>query len=935
MEKNEKKEIITVAGTIALIIMLSTSIWILPVIGNLINPNGNFWNQINAPDDHPEYQEVVVPGLSGENVTVLRDRFGVPHIYASDYKDLFFAYGYVQSQDRFFEMTLLKLVGWGRLSEVIGSLGVDIDKYLRTIGLGKSAHELIKVAEENKHIYPRTYKMLQYFTKGINTWLDNNRHNLPIEFNLLDLPVEYWSLNDSAVMANLAGLMLSWTMDDLSMEELRLIMGPYLKENENIYGVNAFDELYPDWDMSYPYEFPILPDSHSIYASSKNNNPYTGIYTSDLLLTIHSLLNINKRFQDFLGMVENDCVGSNNWVIDGTISTTGKPILCGDPHLMYMTPAIWYEAHLVCNITGYDEYSDPKTKESYRFQRKINSYGVSFPGTPTILIGHNEHCAWSETNVGSDSFADFYKETLNADKTQYLFNDKWYDVDVIDSPIKVKLGDFYYYEPFEIHYTRHGPILSNLLGLTEISTTISELGMPSFIPEDITVKYIGNNVNANYNQLVAFDLLNRAQNVTGIKMALDAYPNPPQNFVCADDLGNIGMICAGLYPMRAKNGIYSPEYSGRYIQPGNGTGEEWIGFVPPEHIPHCINPVGQAYLASANQRTIASSIYGYSIGHEWAPGWRGRSINRYLDTTDPSSPFFNKKISFEDMQNIQYSSYDVAAEVYIPEIINTYDGLSNPAKLKKSDEFKQVIEIFREWSNSDTYQYLMHQDLIAPTIFDKWMSLLPGKVWGDEWADAGMSGNYPHAQILQQYITEKPNDNPWFDNIATTSEETKQDIILDTLNDAITVLSQKYGSLIDNSEEWIWGNHHKLATIGIPLIFNILLNREVDTLPIPGSSRCLNNAFGIELEMDLGPLHISMDGLVLGGPSWRQVIDFSQIENSVGIYPGGQRENIASKHYMDQAPLWAAGNYKRMLYYPTAEEFVQGEIESTFILRRS
>ncbi len=164
-------------------------------------------------------------------------------------------------------------------------------------------------------------------------------------------------------------------------------------------------------------------------------------------------------------------------------------------------------------------------------------------------------------------------------------------------------------------------------------------------------------------------------------------------------------------------------------------------------------------------------------------------------------------------------------------------------------------------------------------------------------------------------------------------EENKTVVILAALVKAVADVAAKHGSLSANPNNWIWGNRHLFGTIGIPLIFNALLNRRVDMIPTPGSQRTLNNAPKFDIEMDLGPIHIDLSDSVLSGPSWRQIIDFSAIEQSVGILPGGESENIASKHYFDQAPLWAAGNYKQLLYYGTPQVFVKGQIESTLIFR--
>lgn len=923
--------------------VFSSSIWIFPPFGDIINPNGPFWNNTKGPFGYPEYEVFLDPHLHDE-VTVYRDEFGVPHIYAKDYRDLYYVFGYLQASDRYFEMTLLKLLGYGRLSEVAGSLTIDIDKYMKTISLWKSAEDLIEIATENKEKYKDPYNILEEFTLGANKWIKTHGHEMPVEFALLDLPIEEWSMLDTALVANLAGFMLSWVTEDLQMEELRLVLGPYLKAHPE-YGT-SLNELFPTWNMTYPYETPIIPENTSIYLSGEDNSH--GIYTPQLLNTINRLTNIEDSLLNSLGdsmlrvLFEplfrrfEWGIGSNNWVINGSLSNTGKPILCGDPHLMLMAPSVWYEAHLVCTEEGTQTIENPQSPGTYvTYKRAVNSYGVAFPGVPTILIGHNEHCAWSETNVGSDAFIDYYAEELNSEESQYKYQGQWHDIEVIEKPIKVKLGDLYYEEPYNVRYTRHGPIITDILGDTILG------GGSEAVTEEydhISLRYIGYENNDEYNQLIAYVLLNRAENVYDIKQALEFYPNPPQNFVVADDSGNIGMISAGFFPVRGKyNEITSqwevrPEYDGRYIQPGDGSGQEWRGFVPPEHIPHSINPKTQMYLASANQRTIASDIYNYSIGDSWAPGWRARSINRYLNTSNPDSPYHSRKISFEDMQNIQYSDYDIAAQEYLPVILDAYDGLTTDQKSAYSEEFKEAITELREWNNSDQYRYHMNKYLIAPTIFEKWMQLLPSNIWGDEWNEAyeaakfDTTGHYPHAQITEYWIMNKAEDDDFFDDQETDSVETKTDILLQTLEDAVEVLHEKYGPL-DN--DWIWGNHHQLALLSAPLFGSILAGNDPKSWPIHGSGRVLNNAPVINFEINQGPIHFDAGEYVFGGPSWRQVIDFTNIKDrSVGVLPAGISGDPLNPHFTDQVDMWVDGNYKTLLFHEDTDQWIDDEISA-------
>lgn len=232
--------------------------------------------------------------------------------------------------------------------------------------------------------------------------------------------------------------------------------------------------------------------------------------------------------------------------------------------------------------------------------------------------------------------------------------------------------------------------------------------------------------------------------------------------------------------------------------------------------------------------------------------------------------------------------------------------------------------------------------MIAPTIFDKWYSKLAGNIWGDEWSAAqapgeseiySISGEYPFAQITEYWIMNKPETDPFFDDVDTQGTiETKSDVILDTLQEAVGELGRKYG---EYGVEWIWGKHHQLALISVPLIASVVAGEEPQSWPIHGSGRVLNNAPVIDFEIALGPINFDASQYVFAGPSWRQVIDFSNIKESVGILPGGTSEDPLNPHYIDQVDMWAEGNYKQLIFHEKAGFWLDGQITSTQSWRAS
>ena len=332
---------------------------------------------------------------------IYRDRFGVPHIFAANDTDLFKAAGYVTAQDRLWQLDFNRRVARGRLSEILGDVTLEEDKFLRLIGFGRIAEKIWpRLSPESRAAY-------QAYADGINAFIETHRAELPVEFSLLGYEPEPWRPQDSVAFARLMAWNLSFSW------HVEIVLGRLVEK----LGARKAREVFPDFPKQGPF---IIP------ASVKPSWRSTA-----------SFLRAGRNVQALLA-INGARLGSNAWVVSGDKTPCGKPMLANDPHLQLMVPAVWYQMHLASEA--------------------LNVTGVALPGIPGIVIGHNDKIAWGLTNGMVDD-ADFYVERAAPDSSQRYWNGKdWQEFTVVEEEIKVK-GQ----EPviFPVRSTRNGPVVSD------------------------------------------------------------------------------------------------------------------------------------------------------------------------------------------------------------------------------------------------------------------------------------------------------------------------------------------------------------------------------------------------------------------------------------------------------------------------------------------
>jgi penicillin G amidase len=562
---------------------------------------------------------VAVAGLSAP-VGVTRDGHGVPTIDAVTMDDLFFAQGYVTAQDRLFQMDLLRRASEGNLAEIVGDLAVKHDRQQRVLGIRAAAEKgaLAATAEDRQQFGA--------YARGVNAYIESHRDRLPLEFRVLRYSPRPWAPEDSlAVGYQMVETLSTSPMTALTREKIIAKIGPQL--TADLY-VNTSWRDHP----------PTMAMPHLDGAPGQEPARTAGTMPSSAAL--RELL--QPWLENFL-RDEPAPLGSNNWVVSGAHTTTGKPLLSNDMHLGHRVPNLWYEAHLHAG--------------------DFDVAGVTLPGYPFVMVGHNRRIAWGCTNVGP-TVEDLYIETFN-EQGQYLTPQGWKSPDVRREVIHVKDKPDVI---VDVQVTRHGPIVTE------------------FVPGEtrkIVLRWTLYDGIRN-----PFFHLDSAQNWQEFRQALSEFDAPGQNLVYADVDGNIGYQTTGKVPIRATG-------DGSLPVDGSDNAHEWIGYIPFDKLPNVLNPTS-GIIATANGR-ISPDGYPYSISVEWEAPWRTDRIYRVLAS--------GRKFSSADMLGLEMDVYSELDRFVADKLVYAVDHAK-----KVSLRAHTAADILRDWNGQ------MSANSAAPTI---------------------------------------------------------------------------------------------------------------------------------------------------------------------------------------------------------------------------
>ena len=739
-----KRKVVNLAlsliGPIALIVILTMPIG--PLTGGLgiIQPIGGIFDN-GAPD--PGSQTITLTGLDAE-VEVIIDHLGVPHIYAESVHDAMMALGYMHARDRLFQVVMQNFFAAGRISEIVGGYAASSDMYYRAIGLKRSAQASLDWYEANAATYPEVAEELDAIyaeVEGANAFIRSlTSATMPIEFKVLGYTPELWTPVDCFTNAKMLTWGLSGGTEDFNRQWIRETL-----DNDTLY-----NDMFPDL---MPYTIPIVQEqvniSYAEYPLAPGMAPATddpGQYTSMALAgeavipddKLEALISTMNEVIDPLGDFQ--FVGSNNWAINGSKSSTGMPIVAGDPHLTFQAPSVWYEAHIV--VPG-----------------ELDVTGTTFPGLPAVLIGHNEHVAYSFTNVGAD-VTDIFVEQLNpTNPDQYMYNGEYRNFTIHQEDIHTKEGEVI---PFIVKESVHGPCIDSVLNTHSLYSDSNP---------NLAMNWTGSGVT---HEMVAAGQFMKADDLDEFIDAMYWWDSPAQNCVFGDDSGNIAMLVVGRFPVRAG-------YTGEYPVVALNDSVGMVSNIPYAYNPREINPA-RGFVQSANQRTIDPSNYGYDILGPQANGYRARRIFYLLDNNDG--------ISVDDMKKFQADVVEVRAEVIVPYVIDAWDAVGDG-----NSTISDAVDLLRVWN------FDMEPDLVAPTI---WMYLLDAIHYTtfDEIRTISSSIPLSRTPILEELIV--TDNGYYFDDHTTVPVEPRDEILVQSLFKAIDTLTTEW----EDEPDWTYGNRH-------------------------------------------------------------------------------------------------------------------------------
>ena len=538
---------------------------------------------------------ITVPGLTAP-IEIVRDVDAVPHIRAQSEADAMFGLGYVHAQDRLWQMEFQRRIGNGRLSEFAGPGQIAADTFLRTLGVARAADSAWA------HLSQSERAPIEAYVAGINAFIRaHHGRALPVEFTILGFEPAPWRPEDVLVW----GKMMAWAegfnwAKDLLKAKLIARLG---SEKAN--------QLTPAYVADGPI---ILPDGSAADQRAETGDQNTATQIAEWSSSLvpgpwPDGLPAIDRIQGELGL-GGPSIGSNNWVIGGARTTTGKPLLANDLHMSSTLPTTWYLAH----ITG----------------GRIDAIGATLPGLPGVLIGHNQRIAWGITNTAPDVH-DLYIEHLN-DRNQVEHNGTWEPLRIVPEVIKVKGQPDV---PIQVRITRHGPLISDAL---EGAGEALAFRWTALDDED--------------HSLATFAGLNSATNWADFTAALTHFKAPMQNFVYADVDGNIGYYAPGAVPIRAGG-------DGTVPLPGWTDANEWIGYIPFERLPHAYNPP-QGYIVTANNPPMPGS-YPYHLTNSWEAPYRAARIIELIEA--------KARLSGDDVAAMQADQSSALARSLLPTLL--------------------------------------------------------------------------------------------------------------------------------------------------------------------------------------------------------------------------------------------------------------------------
>ncbi|MDF3302825.1 penicillin acylase family protein [Streptomyces tropicalis] len=903
---------------------------VLALIGGVAY--GAFWSVSTVRASFPQTKGTIsLPGLSGP-VDVKRDGNGIPQIYASSSADLFMAQGYVQAQDRFYEMDVRRHMTSGRLSEMFGRGQVKNDAFLRTLGWNRVAQQ-----EYDTKLSPAAKKYLQSYSEGVNAYLKGkDSRDISLEYAALGLTNDYkpepWTPVDSVAWLKA----MAWDLRGNMQDEIdRALMSSRL-------GPKQIKDLYPD----YPYarnkaivtegQYNALTRTFDASGGTPAGSAGTSRGTtgtagaggtagtgrtgtsgtsgtagtgtagaggtpagSGVQGQLMGLRNVMQDLPAAVG-VNGNGIGSNSWVVAGKYTITGKPLLANDPHLGPALPSVWYQMGLHCR--------------SVSSACPYDVTGYTFSGMPGVVIGHNQDIAWGMTNSGVD-VSDLYLEKLSGDG--YQRDGKVVPFRTRQETIKVAGGAS---KSIVVRETNNGPLLSDRDD--ELVTVGRKAAVDTAAPDRgdgyaVALKWTALEPGTTMDAVFALD---RAKDFHQFRSAAALFDVPSQNLIYADTRNHIGYTLPGRIPIRAKSD------DGSIPAPGWDSKYDWTGYIKQDELPYEYDPE-RGYVVTANQAVVDPGSYPYTLTTDWGYGTRSQRISDLIQSKIDGGG----KISTEDMRQMQLDDSSEIAKQLVPQLLKIDIG---------DKDVRQAQKLLEGWD------YTQDADSAAAAYFNAvWRNILK-LAFGNKlpkelrvqgqclWVEpADNTGPADQDQKVRE-CGERDSDQAqpdggdrWFEVVRTLMDDPNSDwwktpasgtrpkadnrdeLFARAMIDARWELTAKLGKDIDT---WSWGRLHRLflknQTLGTdgPGLLKYVLNR--GPWKLSGGEAAVD-ATGWDAAGGYGVVWV---------PSMRMVVNLADLDKSRWINLTGASGHAFSAHYTDQTGKWAKGELLPWSFSPGA-----------------
>ncbi|MFJ1974510.1 penicillin acylase family protein [Streptomyces sp. NPDC087903] len=887
---------------------------VLAIIGGLAF--GAYWSISTVRASFPQTKgSITLEGLSGP-VDVKRDGYGIPQIYASSDADLFMAQGYVQAQDRFYEMDVRRHMTSGRLSEMFGKGQVKNDEFLRTLGWDRVAKQ-----EYDTTLSAATKKYLQAYAKGVNAYLKGkDGKDISLEYAALGFTNDYtprqWTPVDSVSWLKA----MAWDLRGNMQEEIdRALMTSRL-------GPKQIADLYPQ----YPYSRNAAIVQEGQYdaltgtfqqngttstgetSTSGSTGTATGSGASALQSQLSGLYNVLDNVPAAVG-VNGNGIGSNSWVVAGKYTITGKPLLANDPHLSASLPSVWYQMGLHCRTV------------SSKCQYDVTGY--TFAGMPGVVIGHNQNVAWGMTNSGVD-VTDLYLEKLSGEG--YLYDGKVKPFTSREETIKVAGGES---KKIVVRTTNNGPLLSDRddeLVKVGKKATVDTAAPDRGDGYGIALKWTALEAGTSMDAVFAMD---KAADWSDFRAAAQLFDVPSQNLVYADTENHIGYTLPGRIPTRAKG------VDGSIPAPGWDSKYAWTGYIDQDALPYEFDPK-RGYIVTANQAVVDKDKYPYTLTTDWGYGTRSQRITDLIKQKIDGGG----KISTDDMRQMQLDNSSEIAKLLVPKLL----------KIDIADkDVREAQKLLEGWD------YTQDPDSAAAAYFNSvWRNILK-LAFGNKlpkelrvksqclWVDpVNTTGPVDDTQKVRECgqrdadQAQPDGGDRWFEVVRklmddensdwwTTPEvgardgadHNRDDLFKRALIDARWELTAKLGKDIDT---WSWGRLHRLflknQTLGTdgPSFLKYILNRGPWNL---GGGEAAVNATGWNAAGGYGVVWV---------PSMRMVVNLDDLDKSKWINLTGASGHAFSAHYTDQTGKWVKGE---LLDWSFSDKAVEDSTSDSLVLK--